>query len=1299
MRTEIEVYLGDEQLEFSEPLDILFNYKITDSTNPTAIRNSFSKGIKIAGTPKNNDIFGNIWDLNRIQGYEGIINTGFNAQKKTPFTIYVDGNIYESGYAKLDSITKKNNQISYNLTLFGGIGELFFALTYKDEDGVDKRTLADLQYEERGDDDSLTEVIDMDFTINKETIWDAWNQIMGNPDAVYDEMETDRPNNYYNQYKWNFINFMPAYEGIPADFSPSKVLLNKRGADSIIVENNGFTASNNGYCLGECSEELTCNYTKDYRSYLQRPVIRMKEIIKACQNPINNGGWELKLDKTFFNKNNPYWEDTWLTLDLLTNNIEGGEEYIETNVEINPSSKSNYYDIDVDTTTLSEFSNVNLGLGIIWNNTTTTTANKLYLSYYYDGPDGWTTEKTNYYKYNSAILLQLIGYNAVGEVVLTSNVQYLYSPDSGLGTNWGGYKSNFSFDGVPINGVDYHTGCFFKDSDGKYIWTNNPSKPTPTAIKFNFTEKNNITSLKLKVVNPYDVSYKTTSLLSSSKSNYGGGNSGVAFANPKIVTSSKESTTEAFNRSGKVSGKVGFEVADANLVITDYPKMYSGTKIRKADYLTTEHTACDYLIAYAKMFGLYFWRDFNATPKDDSYNKGVIYLLTRNSFYDKENIIDIQDIVDRSRDMVITPSTADSKWLMFNTEQVESEVEEEYFKEFGSEYGSKLINTGFNFNGDTKNLLDKAVFKGGVEVLEESKYFAPGRQYLYNGFTYQTYKYNGGEVTIQENEIPIQPLSTASININGWVRTDAFPKLQFHTTKNDPTDGRDVLVFYKPARENEDLDNYWISDDIPDMTALNDGEACWLYTETEEDMMGNKIAYNIQSLPQFGRNLINPSTNKITHSLDMGNPKMVFIRDVFNSNKQSIYDKCWKPFIEDMYDDDNRLLSCYVRFDNKPVSSQLRNLYWFDNSIWRLNTIKDWNITKIEPIRCEFVKVMDLNNYYTAPITQKSSFIFDFPALKEVNRVNWENGATDIYYEIGSEAQTIVGRIETEGVWSFPAQENDGFITLDYEDGSFSYLDLKEVMTPSTLYGVGDTIKEFRIPINNVGINRSFNLRVEGDDNIVYDCYFYQPSTLKKNITINPPSVSFTHNANYEFVEVTINNGDEKDALKLSAFVNNTLSSWVSLVKVGTDGNKAIFRIDVENNDLYQRTAIINFILGTETTAKLFVTQSGNMLPSFSVNQEFWLFAGIGGTGTIEIMTNADSWEIKGYPDWITIIDPSPNLNSYEFSVEPNRKTTRSGEILISWWAGDDNYTQSIVINQGMIVHSGPGFEIEDLEK
>ena len=80
----------------------------------------------------------------------------FNPAKKADFKLFKDGILLESGYAKLDSVTKNNGLIFFNLTLYGGLGDFFYNLSYN-EDG-DKLTLADMF-----DDD-------LDFVINRDTV-------------------------------------------------------------------------------------------------------------------------------------------------------------------------------------------------------------------------------------------------------------------------------------------------------------------------------------------------------------------------------------------------------------------------------------------------------------------------------------------------------------------------------------------------------------------------------------------------------------------------------------------------------------------------------------------------------------------------------------------------------------------------------------------------------------------------------------------------------------------------------------------------------------------------------------------------------------------------------------------------------------------------------------------------------------------------------------------------------------------------------------------------------------------------
>ena len=94
-------------VDLSQDPEIFFNISVDDLTNPTVVKNSYSSTIVIEGTPNNNKLFGHFWNLERIQnGPNTNITTGFNASQKTPFKIYINGEIYESGYVKLDSVKK-----------------------------------------------------------------------------------------------------------------------------------------------------------------------------------------------------------------------------------------------------------------------------------------------------------------------------------------------------------------------------------------------------------------------------------------------------------------------------------------------------------------------------------------------------------------------------------------------------------------------------------------------------------------------------------------------------------------------------------------------------------------------------------------------------------------------------------------------------------------------------------------------------------------------------------------------------------------------------------------------------------------------------------------------------------------------------------------------------------------------------------------------------------------------------------------------------------------------------------------
>ena len=292
MRNKIHLYIEGVRADLDEGSFLLMNYTAEDLANPVVVRNSFSKQITLKGTPANDEIFGHIYrnDRNTVYG-SPYIGPNFDPCRKTSFVLYNDANeIIESGYLKLDSIEQTRRKRSYKVTLYGGLGSFLYGISYKANG--DKMTLADLDFGET-----------LDFTIERDTVAAAWQ-------SLDDEDQSG---------KWTIINFMPSYDGIP----PSPFDANKC---FVVTWAAGLKGQNDDgtykaiQTIVTLNDKVTGISARDYRSYLQKPVIRLKSIIQAICDPSNNGGWTVNIDPEFTDSDNPhwpYWNDTWMTLPSL----------------------------------------------------------------------------------------------------------------------------------------------------------------------------------------------------------------------------------------------------------------------------------------------------------------------------------------------------------------------------------------------------------------------------------------------------------------------------------------------------------------------------------------------------------------------------------------------------------------------------------------------------------------------------------------------------------------------------------------------------------------------------------------------------------------------------------------------------------------------------------------------------------------------------------------------------------------------------------------------------------------------
>lgn len=293
---------------------VLMNYKREDLESPAAVLNSWSQAVTLPRTGRNDELLGHYFRLDHTTSGAGGIGLDFNALKRTPFSIYdVRGHLIQAGYVKLDKVTED----AYSLTLYGGMGGMFYALTY-DEGGSDKLTLADLKYDVGGTFYD-TSAIAMPSVIA--TISDAWDEIINNGAP-------------FSNTKYDILNFAPALNGTeyPFKFDTNKamVTVGTSGTAGYVI-NLYDTASQGGQTYGpmedsggnplpllvEMGDKHNEWEVQDLRTYCQRPVISLVKMLEAIVEYARAQGYTLEIDAEFADASNPYYANVWMSLPFL----------------------------------------------------------------------------------------------------------------------------------------------------------------------------------------------------------------------------------------------------------------------------------------------------------------------------------------------------------------------------------------------------------------------------------------------------------------------------------------------------------------------------------------------------------------------------------------------------------------------------------------------------------------------------------------------------------------------------------------------------------------------------------------------------------------------------------------------------------------------------------------------------------------------------------------------------------------------------------------------------------------------
>lgn len=316
----MELFIDNYQVDLEDLLQPNFNYAFLDTYNPSSVKSSYSKTIKI---PK---------------GKSNLVKS------RGDFEIRDNGRVLQKGYYVLDSETQEKTKAYYEITLYGQLGDFFYHLS--------SGSLADLYYGWKGSRD-----VEDRYKIewSNDYVYYSWN----------------RPR---DSFEANLIPIPCVTENKNFDYKKTVI------EDKLFTVPSGSSLIDGKYSLVE-TEDSTTWLRQNFQTDMMPLGLRYSEIIKACTRPENNGGYTVNLDPSFFNDKNPYWKDLFVLFEQPAQEYSENAENVykglslgetkkytskgSTTVQVNPTANSEVWSVDgnslvTDKTILNNKLNISL---------------------------------------------------------------------------------------------------------------------------------------------------------------------------------------------------------------------------------------------------------------------------------------------------------------------------------------------------------------------------------------------------------------------------------------------------------------------------------------------------------------------------------------------------------------------------------------------------------------------------------------------------------------------------------------------------------------------------------------------------------------------------------------------------------------------------------------------------------------------------------------------------------------------------------------------------------------------------
>ena len=336
----------------------------------------------------------------------------------------------------------------------------------------------------------------------------------------------------------------------------------------------------------------------------------------------------------------------------------------------------------------------------------------------------------------------------------------------------------------------------------------------------------------------------------------------------------------------------------------------SNRYLNKNDIINSQLTQGELLISLSKLFG-WIW---------DTETQGEITIKSRNTYFSDYKILDWNDKLDTSKDIHIAPLSFDFNNINMKYESLNSNYESYYKSKFGTEYGELKAVTGYEFSNGTKNLLDGTLFSNTICSKAST-----------------IYNVNDNIVaTVDDKILP------------------SFFTMNSETTRESINANSYHLVF-DLGLENLQSPIYITDDDelMFDASIANSGKPCWYKVDDWTNLINTPIITRM-NYRRFGT--FDKSTNL---SLDIGYPRenYEYLSSTDYTSSATIYNNFWKNYLSEIYNNNNKVMTCYLKINNDDIHNfKFNSPIYLNNALWMINQIIDYNpigtdVTKVEMLQ------------------------------------------------------------------------------------------------------------------------------------------------------------------------------------------------------------------------------------------------------------------------------------------------------------------------------------------------------------